>query len=140
MTSYFTIDDFHNDFNIPTLEIRNKIQVHIDELNPIRKRGGFPIIISKRSGYRSRLYEISKGRSGKSQHCFIGEGAVDLTCAPEHLEELLSNLLNYSSYTRICYYPLQKFIHCDWGTSTRITYISANPSSAWTRTDLTTYT
>ena len=137
MITYFDIEEFHNDFSVPTLEVRHKIQVHIDELNPIRELGGFPITISKGSGYRSKLYEMSKGRSGTSEHCFLGKGAVDLTCGKENIKILLKNLLEHSTYTRICYYPVNNFIHCDWKLEERNMYICDSPKGKWYTEDLT---
>jgi len=58
---------------------------HIDDIDPdmwlrldlLRKKLGEPIILS--SAYRTKEYEISKGRKGTSAHC-IGL-AVDVRCS-----------------------------------------------------------
>ena len=93
--------------------IADKILKHIEILQPIRDKLNAPIIISKHSGYRPYGYEIEHKRSGESEHCFFGKGAVDLTTRINKLDELLS-LLRESHYKRVCYYPNQKFIHCDF--------------------------
>jgi len=112
MTNYFEVSEFHKPQFVLTKEIETKIQHHIDILNPIREKLGIPIRISKRSGYRPKIYELSRGRSGNSQHTFKGKGAVDLTCKLDQLQ-LLFELLQESEYTRICLYVNKNFIHAD---------------------------
>ena len=120
------------------IHVANMIwQHHILPLQVVRNAIEQPIIISKSSGYRPLDYEISKGRMGSSQHCF-GEfetsrfnpnhkGAVDLRYTPELLKELKQN----SPYTRICYYPNNGFIHCDYATEDRNYYEADSPSGRW---------
>ena len=110
--SYFIERHFHKaQFHVDST-VRYKIQAHIMILNPLREKLGCPIIISRKSGYRPREYELTRGRSGKSEHCFAGKGAVDLTCQEDKLQELFE-LLQESEYTRVCLYPRDNFIHCD---------------------------
>jgi len=110
--SYFTYSEFYRPEFLPTKEILDKIDIHKAILNPVREKLGDKVIISQHSGWRPELYELSKGRSGRSEHCFKGDGAVDVTCAPRLLPKLLKLLIE-SKYTRICYYPAKGFIHCD---------------------------
>lgn len=133
--NYFKRVEFFKKVNLfyVTGEVVNKIDYHIELLNPIREVLGIPIHISKNSGFRPRAYELARGRSGNSQHTFAGRGAVDVTCDPKRLEDLVT-LLKTSGYTRICYYPKQKFIHCDLKYSNLVTFL-AN-SGRWIRDPL----
>ena len=111
--NYFELKEFYRpEFHIYE-PIRIKIENIIEVLNPIREALGSPIIISQKSGYRPREYEIVRGRSGNSQHCFMGKGAVDLTCKMDKFQEL-HELLKNSPFTRTCLYPSERFIHCDF--------------------------
>jgi hypothetical protein len=106
---------------------------HCAYLSSVRQKLKRPISISRNSGYRPRDYEISKGRSGGSEHSTFdrpGRGAVDLIYYPELLEELLKD----SFYTRICYYPNNGFIHADRKpvTDNKRQYFEADsPTSSW---------
>lgn len=110
--NHFKLAEFYKEEFTPTPEIIDKIRYHIAILNPVRDNLGDKVIISQHSGWRPELYELSKGRSGRSEHCFKGPGAVDVTCTPRLLPKLLKLLIK-SQYTRICYYPTKGFIHCD---------------------------
>lgn len=120
--NYFRIENFYKRSVTAPNVVLDKIKYHISILNPIRELLGAPIIISKRSGYRPTEYEILKGRSGKSEHCYRGKGAVDLTCDPERIEDLLKLLLG-SPYTRVTYYPENNFIHCDFKTTEKQSFV-----------------
>jgi len=110
--SYFKREEFYKpEWSLPS-DVLYKIDDIIDILNPIREKLGSPIIVSKRSGYRPAMYELSKGRSGRSEHCFKGLGAVDLTCNPNKLQYLFE-LLRESAFTRVCMYTNNHFIHAD---------------------------
>lgn len=112
---YFDITEFLIEPDLPISgEIADKIQKHIDVINPIREKMVMPIGISKRSGYRSVEYEKRQGRKGTSQHCFIGDGAADYTC--NDIETLYKHLC-HSEYTRVCLYPNDYFIHADFKTT-----------------------
>jgi uncharacterized protein YcbK (DUF882 family) len=99
---------------LPKKTIQDKInKYHIDVITPISEELGFSVWASEKSGYRSPKYEKLKGRSGYSQHCFNGKGAVDWTCDKQNLVKLLMALVK-SDYMRVCLYPDHGFIHCDY--------------------------
>jgi hypothetical protein len=50
--SYFKIEEFLITGEMPEQEIVDKIQHHIDVMNPVREAYGKPITVSQRSGYR----------------------------------------------------------------------------------------
>jgi len=113
MKLHFKISEF---LIVPTLpiegDIADKILHHIEMIEPVRRIIGKPVYVSKHSGYRPYYYEIQQGRSGESEHTFKGLGAVDYTC--ENIE-LLIDLVRKTKYKRVAYYPLSKFVHCDFG-------------------------
>lgn len=90
------------------------LKYHIMPMNAVREMLGKPITASQKAGYRPKHYEIQRGRSGNSQHCFEGTslGAVDWTCSDP--EALLALILAHTDYKRVCYYPNNGFIHCDY--------------------------
>ena len=126
----FKISEFCRDqvSDIP-LEIADKILIHIGVLTPIRDILGQPIYVSKDSGYRTLKHEIGRGRSGDSEHVFRGGGAVDLTCDPEYMGELV-RLLKMSAYRRVCYYPENNFVHCDFKEGIK-RYYTSYPGAGW---------
>lgn len=93
--------------------IADKILYHIQILNAIEQEIETQISVSKKSGYRSYEYELTRGRHGTSQHCFRGKGAMDVTCEESMLHVLVESLRK-SPYNRVCYYPKNKFIHVDF--------------------------
>jgi len=119
---YFNIDEFCITKGMIPQEIANKILYHISIINPIRVELGHPIYVSKNSGYRPKWYELSRGRSGNSEHCYVNKGAADYTCRKSDIRMLLHELLN-SEYMRVCYYPNDNFIHCDLKGSIKQYYI-----------------
>lgn len=122
-TNYFDIQDFLIDPDmrsgikqLPLQVINTIITHHLPILNDVREKLGKPVYISQHSGYRPVYWEKRKGRDGTSQHTFTGEacmGAVDVTCGEGSTYTLLQ-LLCKSNYRRVCYYPQDKFIHCDF--------------------------
>lgn len=98
-----------------SLLIADKLMVHIDIINDIQRFIQAEIICSKKSGYRSYKYELSRGRSGTSQHCFRSKGAVDLSLAggSDEFGKFVERLRK-SGYNRVCYYPKNNFVHCDF--------------------------
>jgi hypothetical protein len=117
-----------------TLEQADKLLRHIQIMQPIRLELGQPIYVSKHSGYRPIAWEYAHGRSGTSEHCFIGDGAVDWTCDKHYIEDLYF-LLQSSAYTRVCMYPNNNFLHTDLlpaSSSTQL-YTCASPTSKWER-------
>lgn len=116
------------------LDIADKLwKYHIIPMVPVREALGLAIWASQKSGYRPHWYELRRGRSGKSEHCFIGLGAVDWTCADiyNNKHRLLDLIIKYTSYTRIAVYD--GFIHCDHkptASGQREIY-SSNAQSQW---------
>lgn len=113
----FSISEFCITGEDVPLSVADKIlEFHITPILPFRLREKVPVWASQKAGYRPPFYEKSKGRSGKSQHCFLksSKGAVDWTTKPTHLLKLLEFLKDETSYTRICYYPNNGFVHCDY--------------------------
>ena len=92
MKNYFKLSEFHKPWFYVPMEVREKIYNHISILNPVREQLGCSIEVSKKSGYRPKEYEILKERSGNSQHCYFGKGAVDLTCRADKFQELFELL------------------------------------------------
>ncbi len=112
----FKIDEFliESTSKIDT-HIADKIyKYHIIPMIYIRRNLGFPIYPSMKSSYRSKTYEISKGRSGNSQHTFTGKGATDWTCEnfDVNKDELLKEMIKETLYTRFAMY--NSFIHADY--------------------------
>lgn len=61
----------------PPCSIDDMEQSFMDVLDELRERAGIPLVLN--SAYRSRDYELTKGRSGNSSHT---HGlAVDIRCA-----------------------------------------------------------
>jgi len=113
MDLYFSVNELCiTDEAIPQDIADKLLKHHIWPMNVVRERLGEPIYASSNSGYRPESYERSKGRSGNSQHCFKGSGAVDWTAVD--IDTLLGLILTNTEYTRVAYYPDAKFIHCDY--------------------------
>lgn len=137
--SHFTLDEF----NLTGAEIPARIQKaieqhHIAVMNPVRDELGAAITISKKSGYRPEAYERSKKRSGNSSHTFKiqlkdpeGKGAADYTA--DDIEKLLELMISKTPFSRICYYPNNKFIHADYCFENRgrRLFHAASPSAEW---------
>ncbi len=92
-----------------SVQVADKINKHIFELNPIRHKIGLAIKLT--SGYRPVWWEKVRERNGMSEHTYKGDGAVDLVCLD--MRKLLMEL-SKSEYTRIVFYPVKNFIHCDY--------------------------
>lgn len=108
-----------SDFNISGKPIPEKIadkilKWHILPMQRVRNILKIAIWASQKSGYRSVTWEKSRGRSGNSQHCFKGKGAVDWTCYKfkENKYDFLKTIIEETDYTRIAVY--ENFIHCDY--------------------------
>lgn len=135
---YFSISEFCIAGRMLPRRIADLILTdHIVPMNRVRAALGAPISVSKKSGYRPRAYEISKGRAGTSQHNFEkewpnGTGAADYTCRVA--SDLIPFLLKHTSYTRICHYPNNNFVHCDYKPNTlggRCIFTAQSPTSPW---------
>ena len=100
------IEDFEK---LTTEEQQRNLSV-LFALQPVRERFGKPIFIT--CGYRSLRHELSRNRSGKSQHLF---GAVDLTC--NDMRGLALQLDDWNGGYK--WYVDRKFIHIDLGRKRR---------------------
>lgn len=134
----FSISEFCIEGKPPSERIGEIIlSNHIVPMNVVRDAYGKPILVSKRSGYRPKAYEKSKGRSGNSQHNFEnshkhGTGAADYTSSVA--EELVPLIKEHTCYQRICHYPNNNFVHCDYKdlpSGKRGLYTSVSPTSPW---------
>jgi len=131
----FNISDFNISGNsIPETIADRILKWHILPMQSVRNNLGFAIWASQKSGYRSKSWELSKGRSGNSQHCFIDKGAVDWTCLnfQANKGKLLKQIIQETSYTRLAVY--NSFIHCDYkqtASGQRELYTSTS-QSVWT--------
>lgn len=76
-------------------------------LDRARQFAGIPFIVN--SSYRSPAYEVSKGRSGSSAHCF--GCAFDIKCLSSRERYLIISGAIAAGFSRIGIYP--KFIHLD---------------------------
>ena len=117
------------DDDIP-ISIANKLLKHISIIQPIRDKLGVPIVASENSGYRPFHWELLEGRSGNSEHCFKGLGAVDWACSKDRAG--LIELLKESEYKRVAYYPENGFLHCDFKGDEKVFFLS-DSNSNWKR-------
>jgi hypothetical protein len=117
------------DDDIP-MSVADKLLKHIRVIQPIREKLGVPISASENSGYRPIEWELKQGRSGNSEHCFKGLGAVDWTCSKDRAG--LIELLKESEYKRVAYYPENGFIHCDFKGDEKLFFLSDSKSN-WKR-------
>ncbi|WP_421809073.1 hypothetical protein [Flagellimonas sp.] len=108
-----------SDFNISGKDIPQDVadkilDFHLRPLERVQECVSFKISVSQKSGYRPRWWELNKGRSGNSQHCFYGKGATDVTCDDfkDNFNEFLGALIDNTDYTRFAIYD--SFIHCDY--------------------------
>jgi hypothetical protein len=109
---YITIEEMCITDTPLTLQEAETLSEYSIYLSGVRKKLGTPLFISRKSGHRPRAYEISKGRTGNSEHSTFhlkGRGAVDLIYSAELLEILKKDTF----FTRICYYLNNNFIHAD---------------------------
>lgn len=144
MKNYFKISELCIDKSkdVPQ-DIADKILLyHITPMNRVREAIQEPVFCSENSGWRPEEWEISRGRSGDSQHTFKKKGAVDWTIGgvekhkiDGNFEGLFKAIVELTEYTRIAVYPSARFIHCDYAANERQLFLSTN-SSKWT---LSTY-
>lgn len=113
--TFFKISDFCiSDAAIPR-DVADKIyDYHLLPADEVRHKFGYPVWVSKNSGYRPFKWEKNKGRDGSSQHTFRDKGAADYTA--ERLTELVEMLKRHTSYNRICLYTEHGFVHCDYAS------------------------
>lgn len=129
---YFSISELCITPKEIPLSVADKLlKYHIHPMNALRAELGYPVWASQSSGFRPEWYELQRGRSGKSQHCFLEKGAIDWTSY--RINDLLKLLLDKSNYSRICYYENNRFIHCDYKNEEkgRFFYTCSSPTSKW---------
>lgn len=128
----FSTKEFCITGEVPPFEVIDKLwKYHILPMQAVRDELNAPITASSNSGYRPKEYELSKGRSGNSQHTFQDKGAVDWTA--ENLDELLRLIMELTHYTRVAVYRDQHFIHCDYKATDGKRYLfESNSASQWT--------
>lgn len=139
MVNHFKLSEFCITNDPIPQEIADKILLfHIVPMNKVREELDDAIKVSKKSGWRPKQYELDKGRSGRSEHTFLpsakdpdGRGAADYTA--NRIDDLLELIIKKTDYTRICYYPNNKFIHCDYGFEERgrRLFKAQSPSASW---------
>ncbi|MCR9263293.1 MAG: hypothetical protein NXH86_04005 [Flavobacteriaceae bacterium] len=126
-----------SDFNISGKDIPQDVadkilDFHLRPLERVQECVSFKISVSQNSGYRPRWWELNKGRSGNSQHCFYGKGATDVTCDDfkTNKDALLEALISETEYTRICEY--ETFYHVDYALSDE-RWMFKNVNGKWIR-------
>ena len=98
------------DFEKLTTEEQQRNLSVLFALQPIRDKFGKPIFIT--CGYRSKRHELSRNRSGKSQHLL---GAVDVAC--DDMRGLALQLDDWNGGYK--WYVDKNFIHIDLGAKRR---------------------
>lgn len=107
-----------------SLDVSEKIRkYHAFPMNILRNKLGFPIIVSRNSGYRHRDYEALRNRTN-STHLFEeiperqdpGFGAADYRVAPAQWYKFATELIESNIYTRLIFYPLLNtpIVHGDY--------------------------
>lgn len=112
----------YTDMKLPALRffseeefIRCSPPCHLSDMSPVfmvhldkaRAAAGVPFVLN--SAYRSREYELSRGRTGSSSHC---EGiAVDISCTDSLTRQLIVSSLIRVGFDRIGI--ADRFIHVD---------------------------
>lgn len=127
---------------VPQEIIDKIIMYHTDPVNKVREEVGFPVYASEESGFRPYVWEIARGRSGTSEHCYgqkkdgtidpDDKGAVDWTCEnfATNKGTLLASLKKHTKYTRFAMYD--GFIHCDFKAIDGYVYeFTSNAASQW---------
>lgn len=126
--------------NIPQHIADKILEFHLQPIQRTSEYLGYELAVSKKSAWRPLWWELSKGRSGGSQHVFLGKGACDITTlsirekqielskglitleeyydfvVPEYNEkqpEITEALIDCTDYTRIAQY--NTFTHGDYG-------------------------
>ena len=118
-----------SDFNISGEAIPESVadrilEHHILPMQAVCNEMPVCVLVSKKSGFRTFVWEKQHDRSGTSQHCFgqkpsgkfdeSKKGATDWTCDdfPHNKEDLLAKMIEHTDYTRFCVY--KTFIHADY--------------------------
>lgn len=130
----FNISEYIRRPDLPvTVEVMDKIlQHHIRVMLPVRAELPVPITVSQRSGYRHPIHEKEQGRSGTGEHTFTDKGAADYT-VPAASFVRFAELMLESEYTRLCFYPKERFIHADHKFPERgkALFIQHTPAEGW---------
>lgn len=109
MYRYFEEEEFTK--AKPSCSLSDMNESFMKRLDDARHIAGVPFIVS--SAYRSREYEISRGRSGTSSHC---KGlAIDLLCSNSFNRLQILSALIKVGFMRIGLH--NNFIHVDYDSS-----------------------
>ena len=128
----FKISEFCLTGDSVPIDVADKLlQHHIVPMLSVREKLKSPITASQKSGYRPTWYEILKGRLRGSQHCFKTKGAIDWTCNKSLIKKMISLMITYTDYTRICYYPNKNFVHADYKATDGKRYYYECEGSKW---------
>lgn len=94
----------------PACSIEDMDESFMNRIETARIIAGIPFILN--SAYRTREYEISRGRTGGSSHC---KGcAVDISCISTRNRQIMVSALIKAGFTRIGI--AKTFIHVDYDT------------------------
>ncbi|NAS32838.1 hypothetical protein GTQ40_17805 [Flavobacteriaceae bacterium R38] len=141
---YFVLSDFNIAQTPVPVHVGDMIlKYHINPGELVREEIGYAMWPSERSSWRPRVWEIARGRSGNSQHCYgekpdgtfdlEAKGATDWTCRNflVNKDDFLEAIINFTQYTRIAVY--NTFIHCDYKVtnSGRRELYSSDSNSNW---------
>lgn len=91
----------------PRCEIDDMNPDFLRKLDSARELARTPFFLT--SAFRSKEYELSKGRKGTSSHC-LGL-AVDIRCRSSHVRQRIVSALIKVGFRRLGVYPT--FIHVD---------------------------
>lgn len=105
MFRYFTEDEFKR--ANPSCSLSDMDVEFMSRLDEARHIAGVPFVIN--SAYRSKQYELSKGRTGTSSHC-LGL-AVDIRCTNGFNRLFIIQSLLKMGFSRIGVH--KHFIHVD---------------------------
>lgn len=105
MYKYFSDKEFKN--CSPSCSINDMDKEFMDKLDILREKAGIPLVIT--SAYRSKEWDLSKGRSGNGAHT---KGvAVDIRCNNSHNRFLILKAALEIGFKRIGI--ANTFIHVD---------------------------
>lgn len=91
----------------PPCKLSDMDEAFMYKLDEARDLCDFPFIVN--SAFRTKSYELSKGRKGTSSHC---KGlAMDIACASSFVRQSILSSLIKVGFRRIGIYPT--FIHVD---------------------------